>query len=68
MCSFINDSIFDPGKPVEYDSTGASLDVVDRCLGEITKGDGDKIFAESSYRYRACHRECLESCNQFRER
>ena len=55
MRAFIHNSIFDPGKAVKYDRTGASLDVVDRCLREVTQGDGEEIFAGSCYGI--CHLE-----------
>ena len=57
MRAFVHDSIFDSRKPIEYDCTGASFDVVNGLLSDISQGDRDEEFAHPSER--VCHRERL---------
>lgn len=57
MRAFAHDSIFDSRKPIEYDCTSASFDVVNRLLSDISQGDRDEEFAHPSER--VCHRDKL---------
>lgn len=36
MRAFVHNSLFDSRKPIEYDCTGASFDVVNRLLSDIS--------------------------------